>query len=120
MKKHNEELEEKIRIEVLAGRIELLFGFCKDLIPDIDLLESAEKNTADMEQNSFSAAPLLGAAGIDYEEAALSWRIKNKRAEAIINLLKTLRDTEQERKDFEEMKKKHRLSTAEIRKMFGL
>lgn len=55
--------EEKIRIDILAEKIKLLFGFCANLISDIDLLEKAEKTASDKSDYAISAAPLFGLPG---------------------------------------------------------
>lgn len=93
------DIEEKSRVEILASRIELLFGFCKDLIPDIDLLEKAYAGARDRGSFAIAAAPILGAMGQDYDQVNFGWELKAKRAAAMINLLKTLRDTEGERQE---------------------
>ena len=91
-----EQLEEKERVLLLANRIELLFGFCAELIPDIDLLERTANGAWENEQMSLSAAPILGAMGIDYEKANAKWQIRAKRAEALLNLIKVLDSTNKE------------------------
>lgn len=92
-------VEEQSRILILAERTNLLFGFCADLIPDIDLLEKAAKVAGDRESMAMSAAPLLGAAGMDYEQVNFEWSLRRRRSEALANLLKILRDTEAEREE---------------------
>ena len=89
--------EEQGRILILAQRTNLLFGFCAELIPDIDLLEKAAKVAGDRESMAMSAAPLLEAAGRDYEQVNFEWGLRRRRSEALANLLKVLRDTEVER-----------------------
>jgi hypothetical protein len=89
--------EEQGRILILAQRTNILFGFCAELIPDIDLLEKAAKVAGDRESMAMSAAPILGAAGKDYEQVNFEWGLRRRRSEALANLLKVLRDTEMER-----------------------
>lgn len=113
-------LEEKIRIDTLAERIKLLFGFCADLIPDIDLIEKTAKNAGDRESMSLSAAPLLEAAGIDYEEKNAQWQLRRKRAEALANLVRVLRDTEAERKEMEGKAASKQNHRKEIARIFGI
>ncbi len=90
-------IEEKERVINLAQRLQLLFGFCTELIPDIDLLEKAYDGASERASFAMSAAPILGAMGQDYDKVNFEWELKAKRAKAMINLLKTLRDTENER-----------------------
>lgn len=121
-KEENQEpsLEEKVRIEMLAERIKLLFQFCTELIPDIDLVRKTAKSASERESTAMTAAPILGAAGIDYEEKQMQWSIRARRAEAIANLLEVLRDTQ---KDMDEQKAKAGHSAAmrvQINKIFGL
>ena len=88
---------EEARILLLAERLKMLFGFCADLIPDLDLLERTEAGASERASMAMSAAPILGAMGKDYEEVNFEWEFKSRRAKAIINLLKVLKDTEDER-----------------------
>lgn len=111
-------LAEKERVEIFSERIRLLFGFCMELVPDIELLEKATKGAGEKEDMALSAAPLLGAAGLDYEQAHFDWKLRRKRAEALLNLVNVLVDTEKERnerkisKDGDDIQK--------IRKLFGV
>lgn len=111
---------EKIRIEAIAQKVELLFGFCVGLIPDIDLLEKTAHAANQRESFSLSASPILEASGINYEEVHFEMQLRRRRAEALVNLLKVLDETEKER--IENKKKyaetaKHR---EHLKKMFGL
>ena len=108
--------EEKEKIELLAERIKLLFGFCAEFIPDIELLKNTFIIAADKENFAESAAPVLCAFGIDYEEKSLEWRIRKERAKALINFIEVLARTEKERTKMKERK----VSMAETAKMFGL
>ncbi len=96
---HKNEIDEKSEIEMLATRIELLFGFCKDLFPNIDTLEKAYEGASERASFALSAAPILGAMGQDYEKVNFEWEVKAKRANASVNFLKVLRDTEKERQE---------------------
>lgn len=113
-------LDEKVRIDMLAERIKLLFGFCVELIPDIDLLERTANNAGQRESMAMSAAPLLGAAGIDYEEKNAEWALRRKRAEALANLLKVLRDTENDRISMQEKSASMQVHRNEIARLFGI
>jgi hypothetical protein len=68
MKKQDDKKE---RAVILAERVKLLFGFCADLIPDKDLLKEVMEVSGKRENNALSMAPILGAMGMDYEEAHL-------------------------------------------------
>lgn len=113
-------LDEKIRIDMLAERIKLLFGFCVDLIPDIDLIERTASNAGEKASMAMSAAPLLGAAGIDYEEKNAEWELRRKRADALANLLKVLRDTENDRQEMEKKSANLQGHRKEIARLFGI
>lgn len=113
-------LDEKIRINALAERIKLLFGFCVDLIPDIDLIEKTASNAGEKASMSMSAAPLLEAAGIDYEEKNAEWELRRKRADALANLLKVLRDTENDRQEIEKKSATMQGHRKEIARLFGI
>ena len=90
-------MKKQERIELLAGKITILFGFCTELISDVDLLKEAFTETAKKADFTISAAPILGAYGMNYEEKNIEWKIKADRAEALINLIEVLDRTEKER-----------------------
>lgn len=116
----NEQLDERDRIQLLASRIQLLFGFCTEFIPHIDLLERVAKGSGERESMAMSAAPILGATGLDYQEINFEWKLRRKRAEAILNLVKVLQETEIERKKIDQQKKLDAHHRAEINKIFGI
>jgi hypothetical protein len=112
--------EERERIQILADRVKLLFGFCTELIPDIDLLERTAKGAGGKEDMAMSAAPILGAVGLDYEEVNMEWGLRRKRAEALANLLRVLDETEKERAEFESKKIGKAHHRAEVARIFGV
>lgn len=116
----NNNLDEKIRIETLAERIKLLFGFCVELIPDIDLLEKTAASADERAGFAMSAAPILTAAGLDYEEKEFEWRLRERRASALANLLKVLDETEKERAQHAIEREKKAGFKNDIAKMFNL
>lgn len=101
-----ENTDEKIRIEELAMKIKLLFGFCTALIPDIDLLEKANAEAAEKSSMALSAAPVLEAVGLNYREKHATWDLRDKRSKALLNLLKVLKETEEERTEFNKEQEK--------------
>lgn len=109
-------IDESVRIQILADRIKMLFGFYVELIPDIDILEKMAQETHSKKGDALSMAPILSAVGIDYEEAELKWSIRNKRSEAILNLVKVLRDTDKEEKKFTTDKKNNAGAMEALRK----
>lgn len=108
--------EEKELIDQLAERIKILFSFCFGFVPELDLLKETLLGIKDKENFTMSAAPLLGAFGVDYEQKNFEWRMKRKRAEALINLIEVLDRTEKERAEMSQKK----ANMADIVKQFNL
>lgn len=98
MKKEN--LNKQERILVLAERVKLLFGFCAELIPDLDLLKEVTISAADKEDFALSAAPILGAFGRDWEADHNEAQLRTRRSEALYELVKVLDETEKGRMEF--------------------
>lgn len=115
-----QEREKQERILMLAERVRLLFSFCADLIPDRDLIKETAKLAADRQSNALAMAPILGAAGLDYEVAEQSAKMHKERAEALYNLLEVLYRTEVERAEFACTQDKKKKGRADLAKMLGL
>lgn len=92
----------KEQIQILAERIKLLFGFCADLIPDLELLKETAESSSQRANDVLSMAPLIGAFGQDYESAHFNRRLEAKRAKALYELVKVLKETEDERINFKQ------------------
>jgi hypothetical protein len=112
--------DERERIKILAERIKLLFGFCGDLIKDKDLGERVLKLSSSRAEFALSAAPILGAFGLDYEAKNFEAALHAKRAKALLNLLEVLESTENERVEFHEREKRRANGRAELMKTLGL
>lgn len=107
-------MSEKERIEQLATQVTLLIQFAATMIDDIDLLERTSENLSSLSESTLTLAPLLTAAGADYEEAHMEAEVKRKRASAITNLVRVLKETENERSEF----KKSQLSKQDLMDTF--
>jgi len=92
---------EKERIEIIAERINILFGFCGDLIKNKVLVEGVLKLSSSREEFALSAAPILGAFGLDYNAESFEPSPQAKLA-ALLNLLEVLETTENERAEYRE------------------
>jgi hypothetical protein len=107
---------DKEKIEMLAERVKLLFGFCADFIPDIEILRETLLGARQKEDFTMSAAPMLGAYGIYFEEKNAEWKLRRERAEALINLIEVLDRTEKQR-----VKSKEKIADmASVMKLFNL
>lgn len=104
------------KAEQLAARMIVIFTFCAELFPDIDLLEEAVETTKKNADKSVSAAAVLGAMNVDYQEREMEWNLRFERAEALLNLIKTLKQTETDRKKYRDNQAKYK----DIVKIFGL
>jgi hypothetical protein len=119
-KKDEVSIEEKVRIDQLAERIKLLFMFCYEMVGDIDLLEKVLDESYRRNSMALSAAPLLGSVGIDYEETEFDAQLHARRAKALLELVKALRDTEVDRMKFNTSKAKKAESAAMLRGILGI
>ena len=96
----NDISDEAERIQLLANQIENLLIFSAGLIPDLDLLEKVAKQSADIQNSVQAMAPVLGAVGADWQQKDLEAGIHRRRANAIVNLVKVIKETEDERIKF--------------------
>lgn len=112
--------EERIRAEELAMKIKLLFGFCADLIPYLDLIEKTTDSAYNKTNHAMSMAPIIGAMGGDYEEIHFEASLKAKRSDALLNLIKTLKETEDERIEFKEKMKAKKAGMADLMRIMGM
>jgi hypothetical protein len=110
---------EQERAVILAERVKLLFSFCADLIPDKDLLKKVLKQAQDRQSFALSAAPILGAFGMDYEEHEIEARIRKERADALLNLITTLEKTEKDRAEFKEKQAEKQKGAEQLRRILG-
>jgi len=104
---------------ILAEKVKLLFGFCIDLRADKEMLKEVLQVCEDRQSFSASAAPLLGAFGVDYEEKELEVRIRAERADALIKLIETLERTEEERIEFLNKQEKIKEGRKQLLKILG-
>lgn len=95
-----EKMTEEERVLQLSTQLTLLIQFAATMVDDIDLLERVAKQSSEISSSVLTLAPVLGAVGADYEEAHMEAEVKRKRANAILNLVKTLKDTESDREEF--------------------
>jgi len=101
--------KEQIKIEELASKIQLLFGFCGALIKDKELILKCTNIASDQQNYAMSAAVLIEACGGDYQEDELEARIVRDRGKALYDLVCVLDQTEKDRGEFkgsQEQKKK--------------
>lgn len=87
----------KDEIVILAEQVKLLFQFVAKLIPHIETIEKTMLQSAEQENHIESAAAIYGAMGQDWESMAFEANLRNKRAKALLNLIKVLKETEDER-----------------------
>lgn len=112
--------EEQERIILLAERVKLLFMFCSDMLDDLDLLERVLKESHQRNSMATSGAVILGALGIDSEEAELDAQLHIKRTDALIALITTLRDTEADRTKFKLSKADREATASQLRQFLNI
>lgn len=117
---NEDEAAEQERILVLAERVKLLFMFCSDMIGDLDLLERVLNESFKRNSMATSGAVILGALGVDSEEAEMDAQLHIKRTEALIALITTLRDTETDRMKFKATKAEREANAAKLRQFLNI
>lgn len=117
---NKKDLEKQEKIIILAERVKLLFGFCADLIPDKEILKDVMDLSHDRVSTTMAMVPILGAFGMDYNEAEISAKIKARRSDALYDLILALEETEQWRKDFAEKRNKQIEGRNQIARALGL
>lgn len=105
---------------ILAEKIKLLFQFAADLIKDKDLIQETFKSLEERQGFALSAAPILGAFGMDYEVQEFESRFRKERAKALYDLVDCLERTENERIAFNKRQIEKEKSRDQLNKMFGL
>lgn len=110
-------MNEDERVAQLATQVTLLIQFAATMIDDIDLLERVEKQSGEISSSTLTLAPILGAVGADYEEAHVEAEVKRKRATAIVNLVRVLKDTENDRQEFKAKQANKQQAIAKFREM---
>ena len=105
------------KVEQLAQQIGLLIQFSASLVDDLDILEKVAQQSAEISSNALTLAPVLGAVGADYSEAHMEAEVKRKRANAIVNLVRVLKETESDREDFKAKKANNQKVLAQLRGM---
>lgn len=93
--------EKQERIFILAEQVKQLFAFCGMLIPDLDLLEKVTDVTRDSHSHAQALFPVMGAVGMDARETELETEVRAKRSAALLNLVKVIKETEEERVEFQ-------------------
>ncbi len=85
------------RIDELASKVTTLLQFAALMVDDIDLLEEVYGESTETIAHVDALAPVIGAVGGDWEESRLEADVRRKRARAILELAKVIRDTESDR-----------------------
>lgn len=110
----------KERVVILAEKIKLLFGFIADLIKDKDLLKETLGVCEDRQNFAVSAAPILGAFGMDYEEQEFESGMRKERVEALLNLVEVLEKTEKDQLEFQEKQAAKIKGREQLKKILGI
>lgn len=111
--------EKRIRVEALAERIKLLFGFCADLIADIDLIEEVAKKAPERADMALTMAPILGAYGQDYESVHFKRSLEARRAKALYELVLALKETEEQQEEFTKKEASKARGRAQLAQILG-
>lgn len=111
---------EEERILQLANQVQNLLMFSALLIPDLDLLERVAELSAGIQSKTQAMAPIFGAVGLDWEEKDMEAGIHRRRALAIVNLVKVIKETETERAEFAKGQDAKATARAQLGGILGL
>lgn len=116
----SEKKHKKISDLELAGQLHNLILFSASLIEHVDRLEEILKNAEERYSYSRSAHVLHAGLGMNADELTLKAKIEYKRAEAVLNLAKVVKETEEERKKFDLDQENVASQRETIKRMYGL
>lgn len=119
-KENNKDVEKRARIEVLAERLKLFLGFAAHFIDDIDLLKEVAEKGSDRASTVMAAAPIIEAFGMDWEEKHFEAELQSKRAAALYNLVKVIKETEDDRIKHQADKVKSAAGRDQLRRALGI
>lgn len=108
------------KILELANQVGTLLQFTAMLVPDIDILEKVYVQSGEIASRVDALAPVILASGGDYDEKRVEAGIRSKRALALIELVRVIRDTEKEREDFNKSQANKARVRAELGGILGL
>lgn len=114
------DIDYQAKVQIVAEQVKLLFGFCFQLVPDLDILKKVAKLSDDRVSTAMAMAPIFGAVGGDWEVAEFETKLKAKRADALLNLIEVLEQTEKDRIEFAEKQKGKSEGRAQMARIFGL
>lgn len=110
--------EEKV-LEV-AEQVKLLLMFSATLIDDLPMLEAMHKQSGEISNTVLTIAPVIGALGGDYEEKHMEAEVRRKRAAALTNLIRTIKETETDRNEFKKSQEAKARARAQLGGILGL
>lgn len=103
-----------------ANRVGLLLQFCATMIDDLPMLEATQKQAGEISSHVLSIAPVIGALGGDYEEKHMEAEVRRKRSAALVNLIRTIKETESDREEFKKSKAAKAQAMAQLGGILGL
>lgn len=112
--------DDEDRILNLAEQVKNLLMFSALLIPDLDLLERVAEQSAGIQSHVQAMAPIFGAVGLDFEEKDFEAGLHRRRAVALVNLIKTIKETEDERAEFAKGQASKAAARAQLGGILGL
>ena len=94
----NESPEERYqRAALLSEEVLVVLKACGKMNPDLDLLEDTLYQCSDKASFASNGAVILEALNINSEERQFEWNLREKRAKALLNLVRVLKQTEEDR-----------------------
>jgi len=108
---------EEEQIEELAMMVGQLIGLSALLIPHLDLLDRAAESARETSSITAAAAPIIGAMGKDWEESQFEADLQTKRSKAIVEMIRVLKETEDERAEFQKKQVAKREGVEQLRRM---
>ena len=114
-----EDLSKHERAVEVAERMKLLFGFCFTFFEDLDLLKEVAEGSSDNLSRTDAMAPVIEAFGQDYETVRFKKKLEYRRAHALYELIRTLKETEEERAEFESKQEERMKGKAQLARILG-
>ena len=107
-------------IEATAAMVTQLIELGAFLLPKLDILKDTAESAADTHLTAMSAMPIMLAMGQDADEKVLEAQIRAKRAKALYQFIKTIKDTEDDRAEFRKEQKAKEQGRATLNRALGL
>lgn len=106
-------------VQHVAEKVQSVIALSAFLIEDISALEATDGMARDVSGRVAALAPVLGAVGEDYEAKQMEADVRKKRAAALLQFVKTLKQTEDDRQAFFDKQKAKAKARRQLSRTMG-